>query len=85
MYEVIKSHKVVSGETSSSVKCDTYKDALRQYHKLAANYLDDASVLAWSLSIVESNPGAEMKMMKRESYVEPVEPVEPVEEETVVS
>lgn len=76
MFEVIKSHKVVSGETSSSVKCDTYKESLKQYHKLALNYLDDESVLAWSLSIVESNPGTEMKMMKREAYVEPVEPVE---------
>lgn len=75
MFDVIKSHKTVSGETSSAVKCDTLEDALRNYHQFASNYMADSSVMAWGLAIVDVTNG-QMRMVKRDSYAKPApEPV----------
>lgn len=80
MFDVIKYHKTESGETSSLIKCDTYEDALKQYHQLAANYIADESVLCWGLCIMDVSNGI-MERKKKESYTKPLPP-EPETEET---
>lgn len=68
LYTVVKNHRVASGETSSSTKYDTLKEALRNHHQFAANYLADDSVLAWSVSVIETNAGEDMRIIELASY-----------------
>lgn len=68
MFTVVKNHRVESGETSSSVKYDTLKEALKNYHQFAVNYLSDSSVQAWSVSVIETNAGEDMRIIKLESF-----------------
>lgn len=78
MYTVIKYHKTKTGETSSLVKCDTYEEALKNYHQLAANYMADESALCWGLCIMDVSNGI-MERKKKESYAKPLPPApEPV-------
>lgn len=82
MYDVIKYHKVESGETSSAVKYNSYEEALKNYHQFASDYMDDKSVLAWGLAIMDVSNGV-MNVVKRDSYAKPApvvedEPPEPI-------
>lgn len=71
LYTVIKNHRVETGETSSSVRYDSLKEALRNYHQFAANYMADSSVKAWSLAVVETDAGKDMRILELSSYADP--------------
>ena len=67
IYTIVKYHKTAEGgEATSAVRKEDMDAAIREYHQLATNYMADASVVEWSLSIVEP---AEMKVKKRDHYV----------------
>lgn len=68
LYTIVKNHRVESGETASAVKYEGIDEALRNYHMLASNYMADTNVIAWSMGLLVTNAGEDMRIIKLDSY-----------------
>lgn len=81
-----KYHRTEAGETVSTVKVEKptevecYREAQKQAYQMCANYMADASVIDWAVSLY--NPRT-MRVEHPESYFTPAVPVEPEQVEEV--
>lgn len=83
IYQINKYHRTELGETSSSEKIENvnaeeaYRKACSKFYEYAHNYMEDKSVIAWTMEIIQPS---DMTQKKHDGYTRPVAEAEEVAE-----